>query len=83
MKEDEGSFYFLFFSCILRVPYSRAVSPLLVIDCIIPRVRYLCWFLISIVATATRTWTPKARRDAAGPLVTVWNGRYLNMFYYY
>lgn len=41
MKDDEGLFYFFFF-CIVRVPYSRAVSPLFcdLIDCIIPRVRY-------------------------------------------
>lgn len=45
--------YFLFFLYPACSVFSSRISPFSVIDCIIPRVRYLylCQFLISIVAT--------------------------------
>lgn len=76
--------FIFFFFCTLRVPYSRAVSPLL-IDCIIPRVRYLS-MPVSYQYRGDPKSMNKARRDAAGPHLflvwwVVWNGRYLNLFY--
>lgn len=48
--KDEGLFSFLSLYRACSVSFEPYL-PLSVIDCIIPRVRYLCWFLISIVAT--------------------------------
>lgn len=68
MKDEEGLFPFFFsVPCVFRIlePY----LPFSVIDCIIPRVRYLylCQFLIRYRGDRDPKSMNKARRDAAGP----------------